>query len=349
MRVGTLCFATESGLGILAKSFYDHGVVTDAMVVRHGRHITHDHWYPGSEQVSNINSDGEYRRIVDFASNCDVMLFFETPFVWRLIDDCRRMRVKTALMVMHECLHQQVWQHKPDLFLCPSLLDLEVIDKSYAGCMQMFLPVPVEYPWRQRERARVFVHNTGHGGLKGRNGTKELMEVIQYVQSPIGLIVRSQELIDPRLTVNIRARETFGASERIGPRVDLRNEQCDYATLFDEGDVFIFPECFNGLSLPLQEARAAGMLVMCGDRFPMNRWLPCEPLIPVQGYAKERIGPPYNEYDRAIFDPRTIAATIDAWFDKDISEYSCQGREWAAQNSWSVLKPRYIDALQNLL
>ena len=40
--------------------------------------------------------------------------------------------------------------------------------------------------------------------------------------------------------------------------------------------MFVFPEKFNGLSLPLQEARAAGMLVLATDRFPMNTWLPRE-------------------------------------------------------------------------
>ena len=334
MRVGSLCFATNSGLGILAKSFFDAGVVTDVMVVSHGRHKTHKEWYPQSEEITNLRGNDDRQRMIDFAANCDVMLFFETPFIWNLIDDCRHIGVKTALMVMHECLHSKVWQHKPDLFLCPSLLDLEVIDKSHSGCMQMFLPVPVEYPWRQRERARVFVHNSGHGGLKGRNGAAELLEAWQYVKSPAQLIVRSQ--------ANINA-----------PKSGLDNVKMMIGTvphdqLFNEGDVFVFPEKFNGLSLPLQEARAAGMLVMCGDRFPMNTWLPREPLIPVQGYIKERISTIYPEYDRALFDPRDIAATIDAWYDKNISGYSSDGLAWAYNNSWAVLKPRYITALEKL-
>jgi hypothetical protein len=33
MKVGSLVYATDSGLGILAKSFYDNGIITRSMVV----------------------------------------------------------------------------------------------------------------------------------------------------------------------------------------------------------------------------------------------------------------------------------------------------------------------------
>lgn len=336
MKVGSLVFATDSGLGILAKSFYDHGVVTDVMVVQHGRHETHN-WYPSAKQIANFNDLHTQQDVATFIDSMDVMLFFETPYKWRYISDCRNLGTKTALMVMHECLHESVWQrqNRPDLFLCPSLLDLQVIDKSHNGCMQMFLPVPVECTWRHRERARVFVHNAGHGGLKGRNGTVELLSAWKYVESPAKLIVRSQQKLDSRLEDGRDKRIEFQGT--VG-----------YDQLWTDGDVFVFPEKFNGLSLPLQEARAAGMLVMCGDRFPMNTWLPREPLIPVQGYHKDRTYPQFHEFDCAQFDPRTIAATIDAWYDKDISEYSRQGKEWAEQNSWTTLKPIYTNALEML-
>lgn len=326
MKVGSLVYATSQGLGILAKDFYDNGIITDAIVVRHGKHQTHEEWYPGSLVIGDL-ADRE-NKVKRFCESMDVMLFFETPFIWPLINHCRAKGVKTVLMPMHECLHKTVWSNLPDLFLCPSLLDLQVCEQYNA----VFLPVPVAYPWALRERARVFVHNAGHGGLKGRNGTDEIIEAIGLLKSPAKFIIRSQGRIP-----NV-------ASDRV-QTVGV----VPYDKLFAEGDVFLFPEKFNGLSLPLQEARAAGMLVMCGDRFPMNEWLPREPLIPVAGYRKERIGPPYQEFDEAIIEPRAIAATIDAYYDRDISEYSHQGKEWAEANSWAVLGQQYKAVLEGLL
>src|SRR5688572_25894368 len=98
MRVGSLVYATEQGLGILAKSFYDNGVVSDAMVVRHGRHVTHDEWYPDSwDQITNIRDYNQQNAAKRFCQAMDVMLFFETPFIWELIPYCREYKVKTAI------------------------------------------------------------------------------------------------------------------------------------------------------------------------------------------------------------------------------------------------------------
>lgn len=183
--------------------------------------------------------------------------------------------------------------------------------------------IPVNVKWRQRTKAKVFVHNGGHGGLGGRNGTKQVIEAMKHVKSPIRLILRSQDDIyaphDERISVEIG---TVPSSK-----------------LYD-GDVFLFPEKFNGLSLPLQEAFASGMAVMAGDRFPMNEWLPKDILIPVNRYTKERIS---CEFDCAHYDPKSIAMKIDEWYNKPIESLSLIGKEWAEKNSWDKLKQHYLD------
>lgn len=344
MRVGSLVFATDQGLGILAKSFVDHGVVNSVMVVRHGKRETHTDWYPGAPIINDLRA--QRRQIENWIISLDVFLAFETPFMWDLFDFAKSVGVKTVLMPMHECLHKDVWHHLPDLFLCPSLLDLRVVDDHQRNYKDMSyqskvvsLPVPVEVPWRQRTRAEVFVHNAGHGGLKGRNGTKELLEATRLCKSPSKFVIRSQVPLPnvPLFLPGIDERVTFCAMT------------VPYNELYNEGDVFIFPEKFNGLSLPLQEARAAGMLVMCGDRFPMNTWLPTEPLIPVKSYNKgQRTFPQFHEFDEAVIDPRDIAAKIDEWYGRDITDYSLSGREWARSMSWDVLKPMYDQVFTNL-
>ncbi len=360
MKVASLVYATWQGLGILAKAFYDHGVVTDPLVVRHGRHVTHDHWYPASKQLTDLRNPRQVQEVKDWLEGMDVFLAFETPFIMELIPFCKSVGVKTVIMPMHECWHKDT--PLPDLFLCPSHLDQKVFGemlavKDFAELDRRcpYIPVPVETPWRQRTECRTFVHNAGHGGLKGRNGTNETIEALKYIRSPAHIIMRSQEA---RVSGENWLRGHGAAT------VEFSAGTADYATLWDEGDCFLFPEKFNGLSLPLQEARAAGMLVMCGDRFPMNRWLPrivetttpenkeyrthASPLIPVSGYHRERVGGPYMEYDCAEFRPQDIAAKVDEWYGRDVSAYSLQGREWAEANSWTKLGPQYIQVLEEL-
>lgn len=357
LRIGSIVFAVDMGIGILAKDFFDNGVVTDVMVVRHGKRPERDDWYPEAERISNLAFCGNWQKMEDLCRQVDVMLFFETPFRWELINYCRSIGKKTVLMPMFECM-PKVLPHQPDLFLCPSLLDLsyypslewdEVDGTEIKYQRSVYLPVPVDVPWRQRTRAEVFVHNAGHGGLKGRNGTRELLEAMRFVESPVKFIIRSQEPLDIPLALGYSVTTTHSKVVEYGDKVyDYRIGTFPRDTLYDEGDVFMFPEKFNGLSLPLQEARAAGMLVMSTDRFPMNAWLPRCSLIPKSGVKTNSVSPRCNDFEEAIIDPRDIAAAIDQWYGADIAQHSLNGREWARENSWEVLKPKYLNLLEEL-
>ena len=369
MKVGTLCYATDQGLGILAKDFVDHGIVNAPIIIHHGHHHTHDEWYPGVPKITSLRDPGQQRILRDFCKSVDLMLFFETPFEWSLVDHCRVNKIKTVIMPMHECMPATDWA-VPDAWLCPSLLDVrwaETRPRSAAGPEPRahFLPVPIDVkkvPWRERTKAETFVHNAGHGGLKGRNGAAEVIKAIKLVKSPAKFIVRSQgtiggwekELADAFCDPTRAKYEKLANGNCVynldynGKDVRVMIGTFPYEEIMAEGDVFVFPERFNGLSLPLQEAFASGMMIMCGNRFPMNTWLPNEPLIPVKGYQKNKVGPAYSEIEDAIFDPVDIAATIDAWYGKDITDYSRAGQLWAQRNSWEALAPKYLDFLSKV-
>lgn len=319
---GAVVLATEQGLGRLAKSFYDNGLIQKVWIRPHSSRENHLEWYRKEDRV-------EYLQAL-LNSGCKTLLFFETPFDWALIPMARERGIRTVLMPMYECTPFP-FPYEPDLILCPSRLDLRFYTEMGKNCT--YLPVPTKVDWNLRTEARVFVHNAGNGGLGGRNGTKELIRAMAFVKSPITLILRSQ--------VPIRNYGVFGA--HLDPRIRLIEGTIPNEELWKEGDVFVFPEKFNGLSLPLQEAYASGMLVMAGDRFPMNEWLPREPLIPVSKYEKARIA---VEFEQAIYTPEDIAARIDEWYGKDIATFSTRGREWATGNSWENLKEKYIALLE---
>ena len=327
MRVGTLAYTTQQGLGILVKDFYDNGVVTDVLIVRHGRRKSHDNWYPDSKVLTTLDDRGRHLA-QSFISQMDVMLFFETPFIWELIPFCREQGVKTFLMPMYECMPKEL-PYQPDWFICPSQLDLD-----YFPDRSIFIPVPVNVEWKQRTTAEVFVHNAGNLGLRGRNGTAELLEALEHVRSNAKFIIRCQVPIlgDPISQTDKRIEWVLGKT-------------IPFNKLYSEGDVFIFPEKFNGLSLPLQEARAAGMLVMGADRYPIDTWLPNEPLIPVYQYDRAAVSGRMIEFDEAVINPKVIAKKIDEWYGQDITEHSLAGKYWAEEMSWKALKPKYLKEL----
>lgn len=309
---GAIVLATHQGLGYLAKDFYDNGLIDKVMIRQHTSRTNHPKWYDDWRWMDSGNYEWFFKKL-------KTILLFEEVWDWSIILEARKRGIKTVLMPMYECTRNPL-PYFPDVIISPSLLDQKYYPQSD------FVPVPVKEKWKLRETAEVFVHNAGNGGLGGRNGTAELIKAMEYVQSPIKLIIRTQ-------AYNFKCDD---------PRVEIRRGVFKKEELYREGDVFIFPEKFNGLSLPLQEAFASGMLVMCGDRFPVNTWLPTEPLIPISGYRQDRIA---VDFESAIICPTDIAETIDRWYGKDISEFSKQGKQYAIQNSWSKLKKVYAKYL----
>ncbi len=386
LRVGCVGFSTEQGISYLMKDFHDHGIVTDVAVLRHGRRPDHPEWYERPLVIGNVR--GQLEELKEFCRPLDCLLTVETPFRYELYDFCRSIGVRTVLMPMYEGFPQHPPSF-PDCFACPSLLDQVIFRGMCAWCHgsdkmpgwgnvisclhHPFVPVPVERPWRQRTKALRFLHNGGHLGLRGHKGTLELLRAMELVKAPIDLTVRAQ---DERGMHAILGQVPSAQKDK---RITLQIGAVPRESLFDDHDVLVQPEKYNGLSLPLQEARASGMLVVTTDRFPHNTWLPrtmrtgfstmtfkeerhnplvpipgtvemrdeqVDCLIPVRSYSKQRVAGSCLEYDEALVEPQLIAETLDRLHGADISEYSLSGKAWAETMSWSVLKPVWEGVLK---
>lgn len=362
-RIGMICYATSQGLGYLGRWFHRAGVVHDVMVVRHGRRPTHLDWYPeGTRELVTRPFDGP--AVDAWLAGVDLVLFFETPFDWSFLQYCRERGKPTVIVGMYECTPERP-PHQPTAWVSPSKLD----QRYFPGSPYIPVPVPDEVVWRQRTRALTFLHNAGNLGLKGRNGTAELVEAWGLLKCPARLTVRCQDR--DGLLQALRGSRCWRAAEPRGPDcwslwddrlfLDCRRDKPDHAALFADHDVYIAPEKHNGLSLPLQEARAAGMLVVTTDRFPHNNWLPhwVQPigagpdnqpcLIPVTSYTRERVSGGCNVIDRALTTPQAIARTVEAVYGADVAKYSRSGRDYREAMSWSKLGPVWTEYLRSVV
>jgi hypothetical protein len=318
--IGSVVVAANTGLGILAKSFYDNGLVNKVLLYNHPKYGTIKDWYKEEDTYQNIES---------FLNNIDTLFLFEVcnlvePRDWSLAALAKVKGIKVILMPMYESTPYPLPKEvAPDKWIYPSKLDELVYTEQ--GEVGEFIPVPVKVKKRLRKKARTFVHNAGSANSQylDRNGTSLLLKALPYVKSPIKLIFRS--------------RDTSWQID--DERVEFRLGDADYDTLWDEGDVFVFPEAYNGLCLPLQEAFAAGMLVIAGDRFPINTWLPQEPLLPISNCDKIRND--WQEIPISSYNSIELASLIDSWYDEDIQTLSTKGIKWAEENSWDKLKPVY--------
>lgn len=185
-RCGALGYSTCQGIGYLLKDFYDSGVIDDVLLKRYPRDGRENHveWYPpGTPLLSGKDLGTQHHKTVRaWFDRIDVAMFFETPLDWRLLDYARRLGKRTAIVTMYEW-----WPESPpalpDLLICPSDLDYDVFinerSPRYDDVRVARLNVPAPSgTWRQRTRARRFLHNAGHVGSRNHKGTDTLLRAI---------------------------------------------------------------------------------------------------------------------------------------------------------------------------
>lgn len=329
IRVGSIGYDCASGLAHLVHDFYRHGVVNSVLVVPHSHYPRYPDRYPPEAKFTK-RRERDSGNIEEFLRSIDILLLFENPFYQDVVDTAKKHGIKSVLIPNYE---YTPFPPKVDFVLCGSLLDVDYYKDILPTT---FLPIPVEQEWRLRERALTFLHNAGHGQWHFAKGTPIVAEAMEYVKSPIKMRITGQP-------GEKRISELF-LKYKDHPKIELVYGDLPRRKLFD-ADVFVFPEAYNGMSLPLQEAYASGMLVMATDRYPANTWLPKEPLLPVSRVEKRRI---CVEFDWSVVDPQAVAAKIDEYYNTDISAFSLRGKEWAEQTSWEVLRPKYLEVLEQV-
>jgi len=303
MTIGLIARCDNSGLGSMSWELAKHIKFDQIKLQSNGRYQT----YP----------DRFYNVVDDLTT--DIVIGIETMYGYQ-----KKPNQKLVLIPMYEC------SYKSEVAKADKVIAVSLLDKQYYPEAE-FIPWPINtelIKYKHHTKAKVFVHNAGHGGLGGRNGTKELIEAMQYVKAEISLIIRSQvpiESKDSRIEVIVKDYE-------------------NYWDIWGTGDVFVFPEKFNGLSLPIQEAIGSGMAVMCTNRFPFNAYLPREIMIEPSGFKEELIAVPFQS---AVIDPVSIAKKIDEWAYQDISGISREMGILTSKMSWEKLADRWKAALCN--
>jgi len=337
MKLGLIARHDNSGLGSLSLEFARHLKPTKVLLVSNGVYQTFPERYadfdtrriPAREEMTRADIDWLF-------DGTDVILSFETfydlGFVWK----AHRASKKTALVTMCEMQHEKVQaNHMPDLLICPSSLDMELYEQHFPSVPKVSIAPPIatdRLVWKQRRTATHFVHTSSHGGLRGRKGTSIIIEAMKQVKADIKLTIYSWKPIvcaDPRVEVKVQ---------------NFRN----YWQCWQEGDVLVYPQGANGISLPCQEAFASGLAVVTTDQRPFNEWLPKRPLFAPIGWTKARMGKDLIVVDEPIIDPTVLAAKIDEIAGIDITAESEAGRRWAEANSWDALLPKYLEALNSL-
>ena len=330
IRWGLVARLDDGGLGSLSLDFYKYLEPTKVLGIN-GSYENHPNKFPNCI-VAEMGIP-TLAQIDEFLKDLDLILTFESPYNWNLISEAKKRGIKSVIIPNYEWT-TNIPPVEPDLWLCPSKLDLKIFKDE--GRNAEYLPIPTDrtkIPFRLRTKAKTFVFNNGHGGSIGRNSAREMIEAISRVKSDVKFIVRSQVQINNMLNDG-KTTFQFGENKKEG--------------LWNEGDVFVFPHKFDGLSLPIQEAMAAGMPIITTDFFPHNEYLPKKFLFAPDDVGRAKLCEECREIEMCYIYPRLLAEKIDEVAGMDITETSLEMNRLAEEQSWNKMLPKYNSLFEKL-
>jgi hypothetical protein len=375
MNISAIVRADNGGLGTLSRMFADFlpgGFHRTASIARHEGEAYHGRF--GAQ--NRVVTDGLTPELIEWlCRGSDALLTFECWYGAEVPAMARALGCKTVLVPMVECCPTcGSGLEATNLVVCPSLLDHEEMrdhTPGLKGAVKTFLPIPFDtqrIAFRQRERAELFLHHQGHGGIDGRNGTQQVLDAWQYVKSPARLVVKRQP---SAAAVRVPADERIAVIESDVPDYwQLWEDAAHHSRLTPhfKGDVFLHPHRWDGLSLPIQEACAAGLPVMTTGYWPFcdgeasgqatthdspltthqTGWLPPSNQALAMGVERTTRRRICREFSAHETSPRTIAAAVDALYGRNICQASADVRATAELWSWKRLGPVWARLFEDL-
>lgn len=339
MRLGLIARADSRGLGVQTKAFYDHMHPVKTLVVNcpsaKPLPVRRD-WYPDATWIEGWPTPQDFER---FFTDLEVVYTAETiydhlnqNYAYNL---ARKMGVKVVNHTNPEfcdAFRHPAWP-RPDLYAAPSTWMWDRLPDP-----KVLLPVPVateHFAPQTATEATNFLHVVGRPAIHDRAGTADFLRALHYVRSEINVTITCQEPgYVERLVSN-----NGGLPGNISLTV-ADGDVKDYWDLYAHQHVLVSPRRFGGLSLPMQEACAAGMPVIAPAISPTVDWLPSDWLVWAAHMGSFKA---HTSVDLYTVHPRQLAEKIDA-FASDSGYYrdsSARALGIAKRLSWQELKPEY--------
>lgn len=293
-------------------------------------------WWTGFNGAAAGGEHLNVRAIADVFSECDVVWSAETFYDWRLPVELHRRGIHTVLHTMPEFHRPEcdvvpnVWlptpwrsQHHPGAPIVPIGVALD----RFAG----YRAAPPDAPGPLR-----VLHVAGHRAAMDRNGTGIVVETVGHLREQVALTIRTQdaEVASP------------GSVGRVTVET-IRNSGGDYWEQYAGFHVLLMPRRYGGLSLPVQEAMAAGLAVVMTACEP-NAWWPTER---VQAARGPELRAPAGPIGTWTCHPADVAVVLDRLArDRDaLARQMAESNRWADAYAWDQVAPIWRDTLTEIV
>jgi hypothetical protein len=285
---------------------------------------------------------------IRFIRGVDALLSCEMFYSPTLINDCRRVGVKTFLQYNYEFLiNLSPGNHPwPDYLLAPSKWHFEEMDalvgqtnqQTGQNIQHIYLPPPTNENSFTKAREvnlaktgkRKFLHIVGNIAAHDRNGTDDVIQALGYTNADFELHIKSQTQLpytdlDPRIMVDYTS--PLNESE-----------------LYEGYDALIMPRRYAGLCLPMNEALMSALPVIMPDIDPNNKILPPEWLVEARKRGEFMTKTLVDIYES---DLQKLADKLEWLCSTEISVEKEKAYKLGFDNfSYEVLGPKYMQLLE---
>lgn len=326
--------ADDRGLGNQTYEAWRHLQPETQLIVADGNTYTlHLDWYPLETSVVAITGNLLSQALGTF-KDCTHVLSCETLYDWKLATELRSRGIKTIVQ-----LNPELWPHaampklpSPDQWWNPTSWRMEYLPFS-----ARVVPVPValdRFTNRTRkitERPRI-LHVVGRPAADDRNGTTPFLESLKFLDGVDITVLFQGPNVWPQPAVGRDSTLTF--ANHVGP----------YWTMYDDHDILVMPRRYGGLCLPVQEALAAGLVVVMTDCPPQSEtW----PIVPIPAKIVKSLNYQGGAIDVWECDPAHVAIKIKQAI-SGFDDYTGPGAQWAQEHSWTKLLPLYREELERV-
>lgn len=337
--------ADQGGLAALTLEFFRHMRPAKTLVIdlgAAGRGASRlDRYNDGSAVQVNYgyNDDISPDLVKRFCEDIDVVYCAETSYRDDVFDIMRAQGVCTVLHAMTELYRKDM--APPDALWVPT--DWE-IGRMPAGAEVVPVPVALDrFPTvhvRDYSKPVTFLF-PGAPAFHDRNGLQVVIDALAHVHQPCRVILTNVESYSRDLTM-ATIHNVHGTQVTLERREWEAENYWEHYT--SDVDALLLPRRYGGLSLPMNEAAAAGLPIVTLDLPPQNEWILSATRAPAKPY---RTVPMVNgTFDVYTADPDGIGAAMDVLADPEMYRNCAEESRWHAEDvSWDALESVYSDRL----
>jgi len=335
VRLAIVGWATDSGVGREFLDAMKHLPLTAAFVIQNKNKKTRldllgqvPHHLSTKEDPIN-----EMERFLS-EHKPDTILTWEVPGSWGFPEIWKKHGIRWVHVVHWDWFIQSyysIW--KDAVLVAPNAMCQRGLLESYKLQSQL-LSVPIDtdiFPFRLREKAKVFMSVYGYGGLHGRRGLTQVYSAWRGLANKPPLIIRAQE-------------RPYDSPIPYGVTISLGSTP-EPVGLFMTGDVAVQLSRYEGVGITLLEAQSCGIPVITVDAAPMNELAP-DLLVPVE--RTETIVLCGKNLTSYVGSSAGLTKRITEVAGKDISELSRKARKRVEETfSWNVLHSEWVKLLED--